>query len=153
MLINEWRSPGNLSIQQEVIFVNALSAISEDAKVMHLVQRIFWSSAILGATIALVQLPVLSQRSFPNPSDLDNIYHEDENLSDDADVFPRIGRIAGAEHEQTNCRVAPWGRVVALFAGNSFVEIDRRQVDRNGESWFHQVDRNCWIHDRRIDLL
>ncbi|MBD3884013.1 hypothetical protein IFO70_19865 [Phormidium tenue FACHB-886] len=92
----------------------------------------------------------LSNSSSP-PSD--NIYHENENLADDADIFPRMGKIVGNEQAQTNCRIAPWGRVVTRFPGNSFMEIDRRQVDSNGESWFRTSDRNCWIHDSRIDLL
>jgi hypothetical protein len=33
--------------------------------------------------------PLLSQRN----TDLDNIYHEDENLPDNAGVFPRMGKI------------------------------------------------------------
>ncbi|NEQ26641.1 MAG: hypothetical protein F6K28_47965, partial [Microcoleus sp. SIO2G3] len=81
------------------------------------------------------------------------IYHEDDNLPDDADVFPRLGKIAGNEREQTNCRAVPWGRVITQFSGSSMIEIDRRQADRNGDSWFHSSDRNCWIHDSRIDLL
>jgi hypothetical protein len=100
-------------------------------------------------TLGLVQLPAVSQQL----SKSDNIYREKDNLPDNGDVFPHMGKIAGYKHEQTNCRVAPWGRVAARFSGNSFVEIDRRQVDRNGESWFRNPDRGCWIHDSRIDLL
>ena len=122
--------------------------------VTHFFGKLLWSSAILGIAIGLIQLPAVSGRS-PNSSNapLDNIYHENDNLPDDADVFPRMGKIAGNEREQTNCRVAPWGRVVTRFSGNSFVQIDRRQVDRNRESWFYNRNGNCWIHDSRIDLL
>lgn len=111
-----------------------------------------WSSTILGMAIGFVQLPAVSQQ-LPHHVASDNIYHEDENLPDDADVFPRMGKIAGNEQEQTNCRISPWGRAITRFSGNSFIEIERRQVDRNGESWFYNRDRNCWIHDSRIDLL
>jgi len=38
---------------------------------------------------------------------LDNIYHERDNLPDAADIFPRMGQIAGNEQEQSNGRVAP----------------------------------------------
>lgn len=100
-----------------------------------------------------MQLPAVSQPPNSNNAPLDNIYHENDNLPDDADVFPRMGKIVGNEQAQTNCRVSPWGRVVTLFSGNSFMAIDRRQVDSNGESWFYNGDRNCWIHDSRIDLL
>ncbi|HEY9659854.1 MAG TPA: hypothetical protein V6C65_15465 [Allocoleopsis sp.] len=118
-----------------------------------LVRTFLWSSTVVGTAIAL-QLPTVAQQSLdPNPVPLDNIYHERDNLPDDADVFPRMGKIAGNEQEQSNCRVAPWRRVVARFSGNSFIEIDRRQVDNNGESWFHNPDGNCWIHASRIDLL
>jgi hypothetical protein len=121
---------------------------------MHLFKQRFlrklcWSSAILGMTLGLIQLPAVSGQL----SKSDNIYHEKDNLPDDADIFPRMGKIAGYEQEQTNCRVAPWGRVASRFSGKSSVEIDRRQVDRNGESWFRNPDRGCWIHDSRIDLL
>jgi hypothetical protein len=113
-----------------------------------------WGSTVLIAAVALVQSPALSQQSSnSNPAPLDNIYHENDNSPDDADVFPRLGKIAGSAREQTNCRILPWGSVVAQFAGGSFVEIDRRQADRNGEFWFRNPDRNCWIHDSRIDLL
>ncbi|MBD2088351.1 hypothetical protein H6F67_00475 [Microcoleus sp. FACHB-1515] len=118
-----------------------------------LLKTFLLGSTVVGIAIAL-QLPTVAQRS-PNSSrvPLDNIYHERDNLPDDADVFPRMGRIAGSQQEQSNCRVAPWGRVVTRFPGRSSVEIDRRQVDRNGESWFHNPDGNCWVHDSRIDLL
>jgi hypothetical protein len=117
-------------------------------------RTLLWSSTILGATIGFMPLPAGSQQSpRSNNPPLDNIYHENDNLPDDADVFPRMGKIAGSEREQTNCRLSPWGRVVTQFSGNSFLEINRRQVDRNGESWFYNRDRNCWIHDSRIDLL
>jgi hypothetical protein len=117
-------------------------------------RKILWSSTVLVSAIALVQFPALSQQApNSNPAPLDNIYHENDNLPDDADVFPRMGKIAGRAREQTNCRISPWGRVVTQFSGDSFVEIDRRQVDRNGESWFRNPDGNCWIHDSRIDLL
>lgn len=111
-------------------------------------------SAILVATLGLAQPLALSQQ----PADsgnipLDNIYHENDNLLDDADIFPRMGKIAGSELDQTNCRVSPWGRVITLFSGNSFIEITRRQLDSNGESWFYNDDLKCWIHDSRIDLL
>ncbi|MEP0915154.1 hypothetical protein NDI45_30290 [Leptolyngbya sp. GB1-A1] len=112
-----------------------------------------WSSTVLSLAIGL-QLPTVAQRApDSNPAPLDNIYHERDNLPDNADVFPRMGKIAGDEQEQSNCRVAPWSRVVTRFPGNSFVEIDRRQVDNKGESWFHNPNGNCWIHDSRIDLL
>ncbi|HEY9625426.1 MAG TPA: hypothetical protein V6C78_34220 [Crinalium sp.] len=118
-----------------------------------LLRTFLWISSASGVAIAL-QLPLMAQRSpDSNPVPLDNIYHERDNLPDDADVFPRIGKIAGNEQEQSNCRVSPWSRVVTQFPGNSFVDIDRRQVDSNGESWFHNPDGNCWIHDSRIDLL
>ncbi|MBD0267498.1 MAG: hypothetical protein ICV77_04305 [Cyanobacteria bacterium Co-bin8] len=103
--------------------------------------------------VGLVQLPALPQQDRPNTPPLDNIYHEAENLPDDADTFPRMGKIEGAEWEQTNCRVAPWDSVVTRFPGSSFIEISRRQVDSSGESWFYNGDLNCWIHDSRIDLL
>ncbi|MEC4805873.1 MAG: hypothetical protein SAJ12_10810 [Jaaginema sp. PMC 1079.18] len=105
---------------------------------------LFWVSSAVSMAIAL-QLPIAAQQ--------DNIYHERDNLPDNADVFPRIGKIAGSAREQSNCRVTPWGRVTSRFSGNSFIDIDRRQVDSKGESWFHNPDRNCWIHDSRIDLL
>ncbi|MBD1847685.1 hypothetical protein H6F89_30685 [Cyanobacteria bacterium FACHB-63] len=90
------------------------------------------------ALIALVQLPAVSQslRSAKNIP-LDNIYHENENLPNGADIFPRLGKIAGNDREQTNCRSSPWGRVVSRFSGNSSIHIDDRRVDRNGESWFY----------------
>jgi hypothetical protein len=121
---------------------------------LHLSKQLFlrklcWGSAILGMTLALVQLPAVSGQL----SKSDNIYREKDNLPDNADVFPRMGKIGGYKQEQTNCRVVPWGRVASRFSGNSFVEIDRRQVDSNGESWFRNPDRGCWIHDSRIDLL
>ncbi len=115
----------------------------------HFLRKLCCSSAILGMTLGLVQLPAVSGQL----SKSDNIYHENDNLPDNADVFPRMGKIGGYKQEQTNCRVVPWGRVAARFPGNSFVQIDRRQVDRNGESWFRNPDRRCWIHDSRIDLL
>jgi hypothetical protein len=118
-----------------------------------LLRTFLWSSTVVGIAIAL-QLPTVAQQSLDsNPVPLDNIYHERDNLPDDADVFPRMGKIAGNEQEQSNCRVSPWNRVVTRFPGNSFVEIDRHQVDNNGESWFHNPGGNCWIHDSRIDLL
>lgn len=132
----------------------ALIEMIMQQKIRYLSRKILWGSTILGIAIGLIQLPVMPQQS-PNSSNapLDNIYHENENLPDDADVFPRMGRIAGNEQEQTNCRISPWGQVVTRFSGNSFMEIDRRQTDSNGESWFHTRDRNCWIHDSRIDFL
>lgn len=118
------------------------------------IQKAGACSAILVTTIALGQPLALSQQpASSEPPPLDNIYHENDNLPDDADIFPRMGKIVGFESEQTNCRVAPWGRVVTRFSGNSFIEITRRQVDSNGESWFSNDDLNCWIHDSRIDLL
>jgi len=114
-----------------------------------LLRKLCWSSAILGMTLALVELPALSGQL----SKSDNIYRERDNLPDNADVFPRMGKIARYKQEQTNCRVVPWGGVAAHFPGNSFVQIDQCQVDRNGESWFRNPDRRCWIHDSRIDLL
>jgi hypothetical protein len=119
-----------------------------------LLKNLLWGSAILGITIGYVQRPVVSQQSpGSNRTPLDNIYHENDNLPDDADVFPRMGKITGSEREQTNCRISPWGKVVSQFSGNSFIEINRRQVDKKGESWFYNRDRNCWIHNSRIDLL
>ncbi|MBD2082506.1 hypothetical protein [Leptolyngbya sp. FACHB-17] len=101
--------------------------------ITHFSEKLLWSSAILGMAIGMIQLPAIS--SIVSNAPPDNIYHENEDLPDDADVFPRMGKIAGTEREQTNCRVAPWGRVVTRFSGNSFVQINHRQVDRKGESW------------------
>lgn len=96
----------------------------------------------------------LAADATPPPGEpTDNIYHELDNLPDDADVFPRMGKIAGPASERTNCRVAPWGRVVTRFLGGSFIEINRRQVDSRGESWFYNNNLRCWVHDSRIDLL
>lgn len=117
-------------------------------------KKCLWGSLILGMAVGCLQHSAMAQRS-PTSGNVpsDNIYHETENLPDDADVFPRLGKIAGNTREQTNCRESPWGRVVTQFSGNTFVEINRRQVARNGESWFYNRDRQCWIHDSRIDLL
>ncbi len=61
---------------------------------MHLFKQCFlrklcWSSAILGMTLGLIQLPSVSQQL----SNSDNIYHEKDNLPDDADIFPRMGKL------------------------------------------------------------
>ncbi|MEQ8754999.1 MAG: hypothetical protein RID09_15995 [Coleofasciculus sp. G1-WW12-02] len=110
------------------------------------------SLAFIG--ISLLNKPVLSEHSIAQAEpDLDNIYHEDENLPDDADVFPRMGKILGSSGEMSNCRAQPWGEIVKVLPGNVFVEIDNRTVARDGESWFHSPDNRCWIHDSRIDLL
>ncbi|MBD2465247.1 hypothetical protein H6G89_30000 [Oscillatoria sp. FACHB-1407] len=93
------------------------------------------------------------QTHSPAEVDSDNIYHEDDNLPDDADVFPRMGRLLGSSSDRNNCRIRPWGQVVNTIPGGAFVEIDHRRVDQNNESWFHAPNQNCWVHDSRIDLL
>jgi hypothetical protein len=121
----------------------------------------FWQGAI--ATIILSSscaIAILSVVAHPSATtlkqqelDSDNIYHEDENLPQDADIFPRMGRIIGSTQDNSNCRLEPWGRVVMKLPGQAFVEIDNRQVDRHGESWFHVAGEACWLHDSRVDLL
>lgn len=106
--------------------------------------------SMLGGSVGLA-IPTFAQPA--QETDMDNIYHEDENLPDDADIFPRMGHLAGESWEQTNCRVSPWGAVQRTVSGDSFVEISDRTLDGNGESWFYTPDMNCWIHDSRIDLL
>ncbi|MGQ4646844.1 hypothetical protein [Lyngbya aestuarii] len=114
------------------------------------------TSSIVGVVTALM-LPhaqadtqhLLSQRE----PDMDNIYHEDNNLPDDADVFPRIGKIKGRSSELSNCRATPWGTVVKSFPGNVSVEVGTRKVDPKGESWFNITGSGCWIHESRINLL
>lgn len=110
-------------------------------------------SLLIGSAAILPLQAEAQRRNPPIEVDQDNIYHEDDNLPDDADIFPRMGRTAGSEREANNCRAAAWGRVVKTIPGNAFVEINNRSVDRNGESWFRVADLNCWIHDSRIDLL
>lgn len=116
-------------------------------------RKLLWVCGIAGITIGLIQRPVLSQQPLSNPIPSDNIYHENNSLPADADIFPRLGRIARLDGEQTNCRLSPWGRIVSHVSGNSFIEIDRRQIDRNGDSWFHSRDLGCLIHQSRINLL
>ncbi len=64
----------------------------------HFLRKLWWSSAILGMTLGLVQLPAVSGQL----SKSDNIYREKGNLPDNADVLPRMGKIAGYKQEQTN---------------------------------------------------
>jgi len=119
-------------------------------------QAVLWGVglSLTTGTGIINSVPLYSQ---PHPSptepDMDNIYHEDENLPDDADVFPRMGHLVGETGDRNNCRVSPWGRVLRTVSSDSFVEIGDRTVDRTGESWFYATDMNCWIHDSRIDLL
>ncbi|NJO42310.1 MAG: hypothetical protein HC865_17205 [Cyanobacteria bacterium RU_5_0] len=95
----------------------------------------------------------LSQAESQTEPDLDNTYHEDDSLPDDADIFPRMGKTEDESGEYSNCRSTPWGTVVASFPGGAFIEIGDRTVDQKGESWFRSTDLGCWIHDNRIDLL
>ncbi|MBD2070111.1 hypothetical protein H6F93_21770 [Leptolyngbya sp. FACHB-671] len=108
---------------------------------------------MLVAFSIFLPLRAVAQSTQPTEADQDNIYHEDENLPDDADVFPRMGHTAGTEQENNNCRASAWGSIITTVPGNAFVEIDNRTVDRTGESWFQVTNLNCWIHESRIDLL
>ncbi|MBD0337490.1 MAG: hypothetical protein ICV62_18540, partial [Cyanobacteria bacterium Co-bin13] len=63
-------------------------------------RKICCSSAVLGMAVGLVQLSALARQTDSPPAD--NIYHETENLPDDADIFPRMGKIEGAAGERTN---------------------------------------------------
>ncbi|MBD1870684.1 hypothetical protein H6F95_25980 [Cyanobacteria bacterium FACHB-471] len=108
---------------------------------------------LLVAFSIFLSLQAVAQPTQPTEADQDNIYHEDENLPDDADVFPRMGHTAGTEQENNNCRASAWGAIITTVPGNAFVEIDNRTVDRTGESWFQVTNLNCWIHESRIDLL
>jgi hypothetical protein len=108
--------------------------------------------ALIGFS-GFLPLRVVAQDTQSSEPDQDNIYHEDENLADDADVFPRMGHTAGTEQDHNNCRASAWGEIITTIPGNAFIEIDNRRVDRNDESWFHSTNLNCWIHESRINLL
>lgn len=112
------------------------------------------TTALLFASFVFSSSQGLSQSRVPNPEpDMDNLYHEDENLPDDADVFPRMGHLEGASWERNNCRVSPWGTVARTLPGDAFIEVGDRITDRYGESWFFIPEISCWVHDSRIDLL
>ncbi|MEB3357823.1 MAG: hypothetical protein VKK04_13925 [Synechococcales bacterium] len=112
------------------------------------------ATSLLAASFPTPTLQSTAQTSPPpNEPDMDNIYHEDENLPDDADVFPRMGHTAGASWERNNCRISPWGTVVRTLPGDAFFEVNNRVLDRNDESWFFIQEIGCWVHDSRIDLL
>ncbi len=108
---------------------------------------------LLFSAVVILPFPTRAQRDNQPETDQDNIYHEDENLPDDADVFPRIGWTLGSEQEVNNCRATAWGPVVRTIPGNVFVEINSRSVDRQGDSWFQVAELHCWLHESRVDLL
>lgn len=101
------------------------------------IQTAAWAIALNIILIGLsgfLPLRVVAQSTQSSEADQDNIYHEDENLADDADVFPRIGHTIGTEQENNNCRASAWGEIITTIPGNAFIEIDNRSVDRNDES-------------------
>lgn len=142
MTIHDLQAGQQLSTREEYFTGSPTTAFSQDSQTF---------AVTTGSQE--IQIWHTGSPSLVDEPDMDNIYHEDENLPDDADIFPRMGHIEGETWERNNCRVAPWGQLRQTIPGDAFIEISDRTVDGNGESWFYATDMNCWLHDSRIDLL